>query len=139
MKEFTLNIPALLFPALSLLMIAYTSRFISLANLVRELHKKHRENPSKKLSKQIYNLRKRLIYIRNMQAFAIIGLFTNIVSMFFIFIGLINIAIILFGISLILLAISLLICLFEIFFSVGALSIELSEDEEEICKYCDKK
>lgn len=133
MKEFTLSIPALLFPALSLLMIAYTTRFVALANIVRSLHKEHSDNPSKKISGQIRNLRKRLLYIRNMQAFAISGFFTNIISMFLILVNLPIIALYLFGISLVLLAVSLVICFIEIYMSVGALTIQLCEDEEEMC------
>lgn len=135
MHDFSLSIPALLFPALSLLMIAYTNRFVALANRVRSLHKEHVDNPTEKLSEQIRNLRKRLLYIRNMQAFAISGFFSNIISMFLILIELPTVALYLFGISLVLLAISLLICFLEIYMSVGALTIQLCEDEEE-CLEC---
>lgn len=133
MKAFTLSIPALLFPALSLLMIAYTNRFLALANRARALHKEHSDNPSKNLQKQIRNLRKRLMYIRNMQAFAISGFFANIVSMLLIFINMPAIASYFFGISLVLLAVSLVICFMEIYMSVGALTIQLCEDEEDLC------
>ncbi|WP_105614649.1 DUF2721 domain-containing protein [Vallitalea okinawensis] len=136
MNDFSLSIPALLFPALSLLMIAYTNRFVALANIVRALHKEHEENPSKRVAGQIKNLRKRLIYIRNMQAFAISGFFANIVSMFLIVIGFQLIAFYLFALSLILLAVSLVICFMEIYFSVGALNMQLCQDEEELCSDC---
>lgn len=130
MKELTLSIPALLFPALSLLMIAYTSRFLGLADRARALHKEHTDYPSQKLKNQIKNLRKRLMYIRNMQAFAISGFFTNIISMLLIFISMPTVASYFFGASLVLLAISLAICFMEIYMSVGALTIQLCEDEE---------
>lgn len=136
MNDFSLSIPALLFPALSLLMIAYTNRFVALANIVRGLHKEHEENPSKKIAGQIRNLRKRLIYIRNMQAFAISGFFANIVSMFLIVIGFRTVAFYLFAVSLILLAISLIICFMEIYLSVGALNMQLCQDEEDLCSDC---
>lgn len=140
MIEFTINIPALLFPALSLLMIAYTTRFVALASIVRNLHKEHEENPQKKIAGQIKNLKKRLIYIRNMQAFAIAGFFTNIISMFLIVIGMQQFAFYLFAFALLLLAVSLAICFIEIYFSVGALNMQLCEDEEdEECIYCNEQ
>jgi hypothetical protein len=36
--ELPITTPALLFPAISLLMISYTARFLHLANLARSLH-----------------------------------------------------------------------------------------------------
>ena len=45
--EITFNTPALLFPAISLLLLAYTNRFLALANLVRRLHDEYnREHKS---------------------------------------------------------------------------------------------
>ena len=40
--EITFNTPALLFPAISLLLLAYTNRFLALANLVRRLHDEYK-------------------------------------------------------------------------------------------------
>lgn len=134
MMTLSLSIPALLFPAISLLMISYTNRFLAIANVVRALHKQHEENPTQKIARQIKNLRKRLIYIRNMQAMSISGFFANVVSMFLILVGMNDVAVYLFGLSLILLSVSLIICFMEIYSSVDALKIQLSQDEEQFCK-----
>lgn len=138
MKDFSINIPALLFPALSLLMIAYTNRFVALANIVRNLHKEHVENPQKKIAGQIKNLKKRLVYIRNMQAFAIAGFFFNILSMLAIVVSFSQVGFYLFVVALLLLAISLAICFMEIYVSVGALNMQLCEDEKDDCVYCNE-
>lgn len=139
MVKLSLSIPALLFPAISLLMISYTTKFLALATVVRELHKQHEEDPSPKIAKQIRNLRKRLLYIRNMQAMSISGFFANVVSMFLILVGLDGVAVYLFGLSLVLLSGSLIICFMEIYLSVDALKIQLSQNEEEFCSECDFK
>lgn len=65
--ELTLTTPALLFSAISLLLLAYTNRFLAIAALVRGLRDKYLENPSGLLIGQIKNLRSRLSLIRNMQ------------------------------------------------------------------------
>ncbi|NLD99070.1 MAG: DUF2721 domain-containing protein, partial [Fibrobacter sp.] len=66
--EITLSTPALLFPAISLLLLAYTNRFLALAALVRQLHGQYQQHPDDILFGQINNLRRRLKIIRNMQA-----------------------------------------------------------------------
>ena len=54
--EINLTTPALLFPAISLLLLAYTNRFLTLAALIRDLHAKYRANPEDVLHGQIANL-----------------------------------------------------------------------------------
>lgn len=58
--EIDLTTPALLFSAISLIMLAYTNRFLSYAQLVRTLKDQYRENHSAVTAAQISNLRKRL-------------------------------------------------------------------------------
>ena len=71
--ELTVNIPALLFPAISLIMLAYTNRFLALAALVRSLKAKYEEGEKNiGLQNQIKNLRYRLRLIKNMQAFGVL-------------------------------------------------------------------
>ena len=60
MEELTLTTPALLFSAVSLILLAYTNRFLGYAQLVRNLYEKFKENPDAVLLGQIQNLRKRL-------------------------------------------------------------------------------
>ncbi len=47
MFEITISTPALVFPALSVLMLAYTNRFIAVSKRVRSLHGEHKNNPQK--------------------------------------------------------------------------------------------
>lgn len=128
--EITITTPALLFPAISLLLLAYTNRFLVIAQLIRGLHsefKNDRNNPI--LSGQIANLRKRIYLIRNMQAFGVLSLFICVFCMFVLFAGQIFLGEILFGISLVLLMISLGVSIWEIQISVNALNIQLSDFE----------
>jgi hypothetical protein len=63
--ELSLSTPALLFPAISLLLLAYTSRFLTLANLMRELYARYKANPDPKVKGQLTNLSYRIGIIRN--------------------------------------------------------------------------
>lgn len=63
----TVTTPALLFPAISLFMLAFTNRFLSLGARIRSLHDKYRQDRDDSVRKQIRNLRKRVHMIRNMQ------------------------------------------------------------------------
>ena len=70
----SINIPALLFPAISLLLLAYTNRFLVIAQIIRELHKKYLEHADKALIiDQIKNLRRRLTLIRDMQILGVLS------------------------------------------------------------------
>jgi len=129
--EINLTTPALLFPAISLLLLAYTNRFLTLATIIRNLHKQFKENPSDRIMDQIKNLRLRVKLIRNMQAFGVLSLLLCVVCMFLIFSGNIDMAEIIFGISLILLILSLAVSVWEIQISVKALNILLSDIENE--------
>ncbi len=131
MYEITISTPALVFPALSVLMLAYTNRFIAISKRVRALHAEHKNNPKRNLQDQIIALHKRLRYIRNMQFMAISGFLINMISIFMILVGQAGIATILFGISLICIIASLTISMIEIHMSVQAMSIELTEDEKD--------
>ncbi len=128
--ELTLATPALLFSAISLLMLAYTNRFVTLASLVRNLHAKYIENPNHSIFGQIENLRKRINLIRNMQIFGISSLLLCVLCMFLIYIKLTIVAEIIFGVSLILLILSLALSIREIQISVRALNIHLSDLED---------
>ena len=126
----TLTTPALLFSAISLLLLAYTNRFLAIASLVRNLHSKYKEEPNKILFGQIRNLRKRLNLIRNMQIFGITSLLLCVLCMFLIYIDKIRLAEILFGLALLLLIASLALSVREIQISVKALNLHLSDIEE---------
>lgn len=122
-----LTTPSLLFSAISLILLAYTNRFISYAAIVRGLKEKHQQTNDPKDIAQIINLKKRLYLIRSMQIFGIASLLLCVVSMFFIYVSLLLIAAWIFGFALILLAASLCVCIWEINISVKALEIHLED------------
>ena len=101
MEELTLTTPALLFSAVSLILLAYTNRFLSYAQLVRQLRDRYMENPTDITVAQIENLRKRLNLTRTMQGLGIASLFFCVVSMFLIYIGLQLLSAYVFGLALI--------------------------------------
>jgi hypothetical protein len=129
--ELTVNIPALLFPAISLIMLAYTNRFLALASLVRSLKSKYEDGDKNLgLQKQIKNLRYRLRLIKNMQAYGVLSFASCLFCMFFIYLEKPIVAEILFALSLVFFMISLIISLIEIQISTKALELELSTLED---------
>lgn len=131
-EAFTLTTPALLFSAISLILLAYTNRFVAYTAVIRNLYKQYRENPTTVLKGQIENLRRRLYLIRTMQIFGVASLFLCVVTMFLIFIGSKLIAAYIFGLALILLCISLGFSLREIQISVKSMELHLSNMEEDV-------
>ena len=127
MQELTLTTPSLLFSAVSLILLANTTRFISYASLVRTLKEKHQQTHDPKDIAQIANLRKRLYLTRSMQILGLLSLLFCVVSMIFIYISWQIIAAWIFGIGLLLLAASLCVCIWEINISVNALEIHLQD------------
>ena len=123
--DITLTTPALLFPAISLLLLAYTNRFLALAGLIRTLHKTYIQNKDNTLKAQIFNLKRRVNLIKNMQVFGIVSLLLCVLSMFLIYEDLQMYGSVVFGISLILLMASLILSIIEIHISVKALNIQL--------------
>ena len=99
MEELTLATPSLLFSAVSLIMLAYTNRFISYAQLVRSLALDYKEHPSEDLQHQIDNLRKRLYLIRLMQILGISSLFLCVVTMLLVYVGWFSVAVYVFGLG----------------------------------------
>ena len=135
MEELTLTTPALLFSAVSLILLAYTNRFLSYAQLVRQLRDRYMENPSDITVAQIENLRKRLNLTRlnltrTMQGLGIASLFFCVVSMFLIYIGLQLLSAYVFGLALILLIASLGVSFREIQISTRSLEIYLGAMEK---------
>ncbi len=127
MFELSLTTPSLLFSAISLIMLAYTNRFLSYASVVRTLKEKHMKEPDPRNLAQIDNLRKRLYLTRAMQILGISSLLLCVVAMFFIYILWYTPAIWVFGAALLLLAASLGVCIWEINISVKALELHLHD------------
>ena len=119
--------PSLLFSAISLILLAYTNRFLSYASVVRALKEKHQQTHDPKDIAQIANLRKRLYLTRSMQILGILSLLLCVIAMFFIYVSWQIFAAWIFGIALLLLAASLCVCIWEINISVKALEIHLED------------
>lgn len=123
--------PALLFPAISLLFLSYTNRFLHLSALVRSLHSTWKENRDRLLLAQIENLRRRLILIRWMQLLGAVSLFLCVVAMVTVIAGFDSIAMAPFAAALVLMAGSLACLTKEILMSGGALEIMLKAMEAD--------
>jgi hypothetical protein len=130
--DINLTTPALLFPTVSLLMLAYTNRFLTLATIIRGLYDRYNsdEQKNQNLLRQITNLRFRVYLIRNMQIFGVLSLLMCVVSMFALFAGWTTAGQWSFAIALLLMIISMLISLRELQISVGALDLLLTDLEE---------
>lgn len=134
MNELTLTTPALLFSAISLIMLAYTNRFLAYAAVIRNLHDKYLEKMDDSLIEQIKNLRLRLNLTRWMQIFGITSLLLCVLTMFLIYINYQVLAVWIFGVALILLIMSLALLIKEIQISAKALSLHLSDIESHLKK-----
>ncbi|MFD2824887.1 DUF2721 domain-containing protein [Leeuwenhoekiella polynyae] len=128
--ELNLSIPALLFPAISLTMLAYNARYLAIAALIRALHKRYQNQSSSPVKKQIKQLRKRLGIIKAMQAMAIVSFLLAVITMFLIYIEKSIWANIFFGVSLIALIISLTLSFIEVQLSTQALEIQLNDMDD---------
>ena len=132
MEELTLTTPALLFSAISLIMLAYTNRFLAYAVVIRSLSEKYKETQKKSLKRQINNLKLRLNLTRYMQIFGITSLLLCVLTMFLIYIAQHTIAVWAFGTALLLLLVSLGLLIIEIQISAKALQHHLNDIEEQL-------
>jgi hypothetical protein len=125
--DLPLTTPALLFPAISLLLLAYTNRFLTLAGLVRSLRDRYEARHEEHVRGQIANLRYRLQLIRNMQVFGVASFFLCVLSMILLYIAQPAAGTIVFGAALVMLLISLGLSLREVQISIDALTLELQD------------
>jgi len=123
----TIETPALLFSATSLILLAYTNRFLTIASIVRSLKKNYDNEANKSILLEIQNLNLRITLIRYMQLFGVLCLFLSVFSMMLLFFELKLAAIYFFGFSMLALLISLGISFWEISISVNALRVHLSD------------
>jgi hypothetical protein len=142
--DISINTPALLFPAISLVMLAYTNRFLALSSRVRSLHDKYQNHEQKQnIHAQIRNIRYRLKLIKNMQALGVLSFLCCILCMYFIYMQYIFWAHAIFAFSLLSFAVSLAISLLEIQLSTKALELELSDmeglEDPSVLEYLKKK
>jgi hypothetical protein len=124
-----ISTPALLFPAVSLLFLSYTNRFLHLAALVRSLHRDWLELHDETLLAQIANLRRRLVLIRFMQLLGATSLLLCVVSMLGVAFGYPALGMVCFAVALALMGLSLASLVAEIWVSGGALQILLTRME----------
>ena len=127
----SIETPALLFSATSLILLAYTNRFLTIAQIVRSLKKSYQESENSKILLEIKNLNLRITLIRHMQMYGVLSLFFSVFAMMLLFFEFDFSGMILFGISLVLLLISLGVSFWEISISVKALRLHLSDLEEK--------
>ncbi len=123
--------PALLFPAISLLFLSYTNRFLHLSALIRNLHSDWLAQHNDLLQAQIINLRRRLTLIRTMQLFGAVSLFFCVMAMLSVIAGHHLLAVLTFLSALIMMALSLACLIYEVWISGGALRILLNAVETE--------
>lgn len=128
--ELSLSIPALLFPAISLTMLAYNARYLAIAALIRQLHQKYQETGSKSIGIQVKQLRTRLSIIKNMQATAIFSFLLAVITMSLIYVELSFWANVIFGLSLLALMISLILSFVEVQLSTKSLAVQLKDIEK---------
>jgi hypothetical protein len=134
MQQISINTPALLFPAITLMMLAYTNRFLALATLIRNLNAQYKQVQEDRdvIKAQIANLSRRLVLVKQMQVAGIVSFSLCVLSMLGFYLTFDSWAAATFGLSLLTLLLSLILSLNEVFISTRALEIELkgmSEDQ----------
>jgi hypothetical protein len=123
--------PALLFSATSLILLAYTNRFLTIATIIRGLKKAYKEKANSMVLLEIKNLNLRLTLIRFMQMAGVLSLFLSVFTMLLLFLEEQEFGVYLFGLSLLSLLISLALSFWEINISVDALRLHLSDLTEK--------
>jgi hypothetical protein len=123
----SIETPALLFSATSLILLAYTNRFLTIAQIVRSLKKNYDQDKNKSILVEIKNLNQRITLIRYMQLFGVLCLFLSVFAMLLLFLNYETSGIYVFGLSLLVLLISLGISFWEISISVNALRVHLKD------------
>ncbi|MBI1221147.1 MAG: DUF2721 domain-containing protein [Bacteroidetes bacterium] len=141
--DISINTPALLFPAISLVMLAYTNRYLAIASVARNLHDNQMNRDRAKVSAQIRNLRFRLRLARQMQLFGVFSFLIALASMYFIYIGQMTAAHFSFATAVLCFVISLVLSIVEIWKSTESVEIHLSDIEESnpdsVMKFLKKK
>ena len=128
----SIETPAFLFSATSLILLAYTNRFLTIAQIIRNLKKNYDDNHNKNILLEIKNLNLRLTLIRYMQLFGVMCLFLSVFAMLLLYVNQENLGIYFFGASLLCLLISLGISFWEISISVNALRVHLKDLSEDV-------
>ena len=126
--QLTLTTPALFFPAISLLFLSYTNKFLALAALIRSLHREFQTQPDTlHLPEQICNVRRRLRLIKYMQGMGMLSFICCVMDMLLLYLGMDHMALLVFGACLLFLLASLLLCAIEIHISTAALDLQMHD------------
>ncbi|WP_331774743.1 DUF2721 domain-containing protein [Sulfurospirillum sp. 1612] len=125
--QIEISTPALLFPAVSLLLLAYTNRFLATASLIRLLNNQTKENNQIDLTGQINNLKKRVELTKWMQFFGVVSILLCTISMFALFLDYVELGKQVFGLSLIAMCLSLVLSLWEVVISSHAINLALKD------------
>lgn len=125
--SFDLTTPALLFSTIALLLLAYTNRFLGIANTIRKLHSDHKEDPSEIFLLEITNLSRRIRLIREMQTLSALSILLCTLCMGTLFVGWVQFGKVIFGTSLVVMALSLVLSIIEIRMSDRALELHLRD------------
>lgn len=126
MTEFSYSTAGLLFPAISLLMLAYTNRFLGIASLARQLADRYQQKQDPRIKAQVVNLKQRILLLRHTQGLGLFSLFLCTTCMLSLLLDQALIAKILFGLALLFMLISLSFSLREIHLSVRAINLDLN-------------
>lgn len=128
--DITITTPALLFPSISVLFLAYANRYLVIAKRIRELHQLFTKTQSHIAKMQVISLRLRIRLIIVMQLLAVTGIISSVLTMALIFVGNMILANWIFLLSVVLIVLSLLVSMWELLISTQALNIELEHMEE---------
>lgn len=121
----TLTAVGLLFPTISVVLLAQTNRFMSLASVARDLVARYRIDPDPTVRDQVLSLQQRIWLVRWTQGAGVLALLINSSSAFSLFLGGLATARCLFVMAMCCMVVGLLISLREIQLSVRAIDIEL--------------
>ena len=129
MEDLNFWYPALLFPAIPLMMIVFGNRYSSLSKLIRDLHDRvlKEDEVRDKFTELIELLTDRLFLVKSMQTLAGLAFIANLLTIFFRYIDVPSVAFSLFGVATILLSAAILLFVIEIQKSSSALSKHISD------------
>ena len=136
--------PALLFPAIPIMLLVFSNKYTALAMLIRKLHILSQDNAIRHLSvERIQILSGRLLLLRWMQTFSSIAFLFNLITIFLGYNSFQTLALNFFGIAVIFLTIAIILFIIEAQQSHHALNLHIKDlelySEKEIASYLQQK
>lgn len=120
MEPLAISTPALLFPAITILILTYSNRFSTLSNKIREFIRKGED------AAQIAVFRRRVGYVRRMLLWGILGLAASALSMLALVFKCTNTGVGLFVLADLSIVISLIYAILDVSISTNALELEVN-------------